>query len=330
MQLLNQSDEKTAIIRNFLLLIKEFTGFEAVGIRLREGEDFPYYETSGFTADFVEAERYLCTRDQAGELIRNLEGNPYHECMCGNVICERTNPSLPFFTEGGSFWSNSTTELLASTTEEDRQARTRNRCNSEGYESVALIPLRSGSEIVGLLQLNDSRKGMFTLEMIRFFEGIGASIGIALARKRAEEGLKEYRDYLEKMVEERTTELTKTNEQLRLEIEERKRAEEELEKHREHLEELVRERTAELRKIVNLMAGREVRMAELKETIRTLRAQLASAGLTPVADDPLRMSETERADDLDASGTARRAVDPNRRERAAGAERERGQEEAHE
>ena len=38
---------------------------------------------------------------------------------------------------------------------------------------------------------------------------------------------------------------------------------------------------------VNLMAGREVRMAELKGVIRKLRAQLEEAGLTPVADDPL-------------------------------------------
>ena len=68
---------------------------------------------------------------------------------------------------------------------------------------------------------------------------------------------------------------------------ERKRAEEELRKHREHLEELVAERTAELRRMVNLMAGREVRMAELKDVIRQLRAQLEEAGLAPVADDPL-------------------------------------------
>ncbi|GAF73001.1 unnamed protein product, partial [marine sediment metagenome] len=65
-------------------------------------------------------------------------------------------------------------------------------------------------------------------------------------------------------------------------------SEQELRKHRERLEELVRERTTELQTIVNSMAGREVRMAELKETIRKLRAQLEEEGLMPVMDDPLK------------------------------------------
>jgi len=71
-------------------------------------------------------------------------------------------------------------------------------------------------------------------------------------------------------------------------ITERKQAEEELAKHHDHLEETVQKRTAELQKTINLMAGREVRMAGLKETIRKLREQVESAGMTPVADDPLK------------------------------------------
>ena len=202
LELLNESGEKTDKIRDILHLIKEFTGFEAVGIRLREGEDFPYYETYGFPADFIEAERHLCERDQCGNVIRDSDGNPSLECMCGNIIRSRTNPSLPFFTEGGSFWTNCTTKLLASTTEEDRQAHTRNRCNGEGYESVALTPLKNGNEIVGLLQLNDRRKGMFRAEMIKLFEGIGSSIGIALARKQSEEQIHNLNKELQRKIKE--------------------------------------------------------------------------------------------------------------------------------
>lgn len=53
------------------------------------------------------------------------------------------------------------------------------------------------------------------------------------------------------------------------------------------LEQRVADRTTELRRAVNLMTGREVRMAELKEVIRQLRGQLVQADLHPVADDPL-------------------------------------------
>jgi DNA-binding response OmpR family regulator len=106
--------------------------------------------------------------------------------------------------------------------------------------------------------------------------------------------LQELAARLEQTVQERTRELTAANQQLhRLnnelthEIAERRRAEEELKKHHEQLEEIVAQRTAELRRIINVMAGRELRMAELKKVIRKLRAQLKEAGLTPVANDPL-------------------------------------------
>jgi len=85
-----------------------------------------------------------------------------------------------------------------------------------------LIPLRSGDEVVGLLQLNDTRRERFTLDMIRFFEEIGASIGIGMARIQAEESLMKHRHHLEDLIQTRTAELREANRELLLQIEERK------------------------------------------------------------------------------------------------------------
>jgi len=57
------------------------------------------------------------------------------------------------------------------------------------------------------------------------------------------------------------------------------------------LEQKVAERTAELQRLVDAMAGREIRMAQLKEAIRRLRAQLIAHGLEPEADDPLHQDD---------------------------------------
>ncbi len=190
LRLLNQpslTHELIALVARFL---QGWTGCEAVGIRLREDDDFPYYETRGFPADFVRAETSLCARDAGGAPLRDPDGNPVLDCMCGNILCGRFDPGLPFFTPNGSFWSNCTTELLAGTTAEDRQARTRNRCNGEGYESVALIPLRSGTQTLGLLQVNDRARDRFTPELIQFLERTGHQLGLALAQRQAQEALR--------------------------------------------------------------------------------------------------------------------------------------------
>ncbi len=187
LELLNVKRGFLDLMRAVLGFMQELSGCEAVGIRLRNGEDFPYYVTRGFSGEFVEAERHLCVRDLNGQIQRDEVGNPVLDCMCGNIICSRFDPSKPFFTDRGSFVSNHTSELLATTTEEDRQSRTRNRCNSDGYESVALLPLRSGGETFGLIQFNDHRKGCFSDQFIILAERLADNVAIAISQRWAEE-----------------------------------------------------------------------------------------------------------------------------------------------
>ncbi len=199
LSLLNRPGSNLGAVQGIVERVKQSLELDAAGIRLCDGEDFPYLETAGFPDHFVQLERCLCKRDEAGAIVRDLQGAPIFECMCGNVLLGRTDPGLPYFTEGGSFWTNDTTALLASMTDED--CRTRNRCSGEGYKSVALIPLRTGDEIIGLFQLNDRRPNQFTLEVIRFLEGICASIGIAVARQRSETALKREKAFVDRLVD---------------------------------------------------------------------------------------------------------------------------------
>ncbi|OVE73385.1 hypothetical protein BVX94_04040 [bacterium B17] len=176
-------------IQKIISELKDHTGCEAVSIRVKNNTDYPYYEATGFSDYFIETERFLCVHAEGGGIVKDENGVPVLECMCGAVIRGKTDPSLPCFTEGGSFWMNSTTDSLPEVEAKFEAINIRNHCNKEGYESVALIPLKAGNSIIGLLQFNDRRRDCFTEDLVEFLERIASSLGSAIARVLAEEEL---------------------------------------------------------------------------------------------------------------------------------------------
>jgi hypothetical protein len=177
----------TDTISRILTAIKRETGFDAVGIRLRNDNDYPYFVQNGFSHDFLLTENSLIVKDSLGGPCKDQNGNISLECTCGLVISGKTDPANPMFTKEGSGWTNNSLPILDLPADQDPRLHPRNKCIHQGYRSVALIPIRSQGEIVGLLQLNDRHEDCFSLDTIHFFESIAASIGVALMRKQAEE-----------------------------------------------------------------------------------------------------------------------------------------------
>jgi PAS domain S-box-containing protein len=178
---LNNFTDLKSVLTTVVKYIKKLTNCEAIAIRLHDKGDYPYYVWNGFQEDFIIKENSLCIKDKNGHCIKEPNSDQYLlECMCGNIIRKRYNSSFDFFTENGSFWSNNTSVLLASTSAKERQSNTRNECNSCGYESVALIPIKTNDENIGLIQLNDKRLNVFTLELIQYIEMLGSQIGSAV------------------------------------------------------------------------------------------------------------------------------------------------------
>ena len=189
LNIVNRNTPIKDLIKATVVFFKDQSGCEAVGIRIKHGEDFPYCEAKGFPDKFISSGNSLCARSSQGDVLLDSKGNPVLECKCGNVISGRFDPSKEFFTEYGSFWTNSATKLLATTSEVDHQACIRNRCNGEGYESVALIPLKAATKTLGLIQLNDHRKDMFSLETISLWEHVSREFSLALERSLSEEAM---------------------------------------------------------------------------------------------------------------------------------------------
>lgn len=159
----------------------QITGCEAVALRVHDQkDDFPYFAHLGFDPRFVAQESVLCRIGLDGRVIRDAQGVAELECMCGLVLRGRTSPERSFFTEGGSFWTNSTSDLLAGTSDATRGTKTRNTCNAWTYESVALVPMHAGNGIVGLLQANSRQRDRFTPGLIQFLERISRHIGAAI------------------------------------------------------------------------------------------------------------------------------------------------------
>ena len=184
LQILNEPGKMQEILERVLPVLKMRTGFDAVGIRLQEGDDFPYFVQKGFSSDFLLKENSITERTADGGVCRDKDGNIRLECTCGLVISEKTDPSNPLFTRGGSFWTNDSFPLLDIPPDEDLRLSPRNECIHEKYASIALVPIRYKGRIAGLLQFNDRRTGCFTLNLIEILEGIASNIGATLLRKQ--------------------------------------------------------------------------------------------------------------------------------------------------
>jgi len=95
-----------------------------------------------------------------------------------------------------------------------------------GLKSIYTIGFTRKGELFGSIVILSRDEGW--LEKKSFIETFTGQSSVALQRRRAEEELSRYKEHLEKIVENRTTELRAANTKLQREITERKKAEKEL------------------------------------------------------------------------------------------------------
>jgi hypothetical protein len=168
---------------NIMFRLKEVSKVSSIGIRLYDPDinDYPYYIYDGFTKEFIHKEYTLCKSEKCN--IYDECGKSILECMCGYVLEGNFKGNFSFITEKGSFWTNNSSILIkCEITEEFKIDHSiRDTCFKEGFESLAMVPIRiSDDKIIGLVQFNDKNRDMFTLEIINYFEILCDLIGLRI------------------------------------------------------------------------------------------------------------------------------------------------------
>jgi two-component system, NarL family, sensor histidine kinase UhpB len=177
LQMANRCVAVDPLLNEIIGEIQNDTGCAAVGIRLLdENGNIPYQGYTGFSDEFYRLESPLSVKSD--------------RCMCINVIRGATDPNLPFYTDGGSFYRNAPPPLLATVSEQEK-GQTRNACKRFGYESVALIPIPVEGRIIGVIHLADPRENLVPLRTVQVMESVALQIGTAIQRIKAEDALQQ-------------------------------------------------------------------------------------------------------------------------------------------
>jgi PAS domain S-box-containing protein/putative nucleotidyltransferase with HDIG domain len=191
LRILSEPGDLHESIEAIMDVLKTATGFDAVGIRLQVGEDFPFFAQDGFEDRFLLTENTLLEYEVDGSVARDDNGVVRLEGACGLVVSGKADTESPLFTRGGSFWTEDSCPLADLPSAQDPRFRPRNECMLRGYSSIALMPIRNREGIVGLVHLGDHRKAMLSLQTVELLEGIVSHIGEALMRKQAEQTIRE-------------------------------------------------------------------------------------------------------------------------------------------
>ncbi len=177
--LLNNKNVEKDIITRLVEMFKDFSSADGVGIRLRNGNSFPYSVAVNLPETAGTDKKTLCEPLVENTVSRDSKDMVKHSCICSAVIARNLDRKLSGVTEHGSFWTN---QRITEHPEISAVCANPDQCGLSACGSFALIPIVKEKVTIGLIQFNFKKTDRVSRDFVEFFESISQSIAIAIAR----------------------------------------------------------------------------------------------------------------------------------------------------
>jgi len=172
-------------------ILLEFSGCDTVQMWLKERGKYYCGEVSRSKKRPFHFEIMPTVKSGESKIIPELRKNSYLEQLCRDIILKQFNPSLPFFTKNGSFWTGQAEDSFALLAAQKINTYAGKTISDGNYRSLVLIPIAVEKENIGLLQLRSTSSDFFTSKDVEFYEGVVQTLGIALFHRRTQVELRE-------------------------------------------------------------------------------------------------------------------------------------------
>lgn len=187
----NRGLPRIAFLREMSIMLLDFSGCDALAVRMRDGELRYRWMALRRPKPSFSFEVVPPAAEQAGHMIPNPPRDSLLEKLCSDVAAGQFDPSLPFFTKYGSFWTGDTSRPLEGLKEHRKKATSRSLTIGGDYRALAIIPFLVDENTVGLLLLRSRQPDFFDESRVELYEGIAQTLGLAIADRRAQVALRE-------------------------------------------------------------------------------------------------------------------------------------------
>jgi len=189
--LLSMPSARDDKIHDILHLIRDFTGCDYVGLRLKEQGSYAQYRSMDPALDSgSHASAQNASEDAGSSPLEKISA----DALCVEIMNGNIQTDKPCFTPGGSFWSapgKGCLEVLRA------QGCHHQHCSCLAGNSVALVPLHLDNQRVGMLQVIAGQENMLTRGTVEFLESIAGSIAVAFEHRHVTAQLHEKENKLD-------------------------------------------------------------------------------------------------------------------------------------